>query len=213
MSFLFHWPEDVRQNILENYGPSPHPSTFGRRDEFQQDHLTEQGVQLLQWLGRGKVTTFYDENKWLDPVDTIAVLGFGSVYNLLRPEWSPALQSGLDAFYGPFRCATFLPEPPVSEQFDGALLNSIGVYFIYDPAQCFKLHRLGGEQPFIALFADLVAKRDSLPDRLKFELSDLLSDAQSRDLLCRYDALHQELRAAYWHSHVTGKHLLVTNRW
>jgi hypothetical protein len=213
MSFLFHRPEDVRQKILEDHGQSPHPSTFGRRDEFQQDHLTEQGVELLRWLACGKVTRFYDENRWLDPVDTIAVLGFGRVYDLLRPQWPSDLQTGLDAFYGPFRCNAFLPEPPASEQFDGALLNAVGVYFIYNPAQCFELHRLGSEQPFIALFAELVAKKDSLPDRLKFELSNLLSDDQSRDLLCRYDALHQELRAAYWHSHATGKHLLVTNRW
>lgn len=213
MSFLYFKPEEVSAKLEKDYGSSLSRERFGRRDEFQQDILTEDGRALLRWLFTGKATGFREANRWLEPIDTIAVLCFGADYDLFRQEWPPELQASLDEYYGPLRCNTFLPAGPVSQDFDCEILSAVGVQYIYSPAQCSRLCQLGSEHPFVALFAELFSRRDSFSDRLRLKLSELVSDSEWRDLLCRYDAIHQELRAAYFHSRVTKKHLIITNHW
>lgn len=212
MAFHFHTPAEIDER-LGSYNVPLKPESFGRRDEFQQDHLTEVGRDLLMWLLNKKVTNFYKENRWEDPLDQIAVLGFGADYDLFRTAWDDDIRSQMDTYYDPLRCNAQLPDTTECDGFNGAVLNAIGVYHIYTPKQCFELSRLGGEQPFVALFAELYAGRHKWSERLKWRLETLLGDPDDRDLLCRYAALHQELRSAYWHSHVTKKHLLMTNRW
>lgn len=213
MSFLYFKPEEVADKLKKDYGSSLSGDRFVRRDEFQQDNLTEDGRSLLTWLFTGKVTGFREEHRWLEPVDTIAVLCYGADYDLFRQEWPADLQASLDEYYGPFRCNTFLPSGPVSEDFDCQILGAVGVKYIYSPVQCGRLYGLGSEHPFVALFAELFAKRGTCSDRLRAKLDELVSESEWRDLLCRYDAMHQELRAAYFHSRVTRKHLIVTNHW
>jgi hypothetical protein len=212
MAFHFHTADEIRDKLL-SYNVPLKPEFFGRRDEFQQDNLTEVGRDLLMWLLNNQVTNFYKENRWENPIEQIAVLGFGADYDLFRVVWDDHLRSQLDIFYDPLRCNAQLPEITECDGFDGAVLNAIGVYHIYTPKQCSELSRLGAQQPFVALFAELYARRHEYSERLKWRLGILVSDSDDRDLLCRYDALHQQLLSAYRHAHVTKKHLLMTNRW
>jgi hypothetical protein len=212
MAFHFHTVEEVNER-LRSYNVPLKPEYFGRRDEFQQDHLTEVGRDLLVWFMENQVTNFYKGHRWENPIEQIAVLGFGADYNLFKEGWNQELTTQLDDYYGPLRCNAYLPQVTGCAGFDGSVLNAIGVYHIYSPEKCATLSHLGRKQPFVALFAELYSARQNFSARLNRRLEELVADPDDRDLLCRYDALHHALGAAYKHSYLTQKHLLMTNRW
>ncbi len=103
MAFLFHQPSEVNEFIATHFGNNLTPEMFGRRDEFRQYHLTENGIELLRWLHKGKVTRFPEDINWLEFVDNTAVRCFGADYDLLRSGLPADIHPNLDAFYGPYR--------------------------------------------------------------------------------------------------------------
>lgn len=210
MAFLYISPDEFRQHLLTQYGAGASSDTFRSPDTFEP---TPAGTELSNWLTEtGELPEMKAITRWVGGSDEIAIMGFGHDYDLLRPSLSPDLRESLDVFYAPIRTATWRPESVQSEHFDGGILKALGVMFEFPPKRCWELREIGYYAPFVAHFAQ--AFKNPSPE-FSARSAELVEDRDFRNLLGRYDAFSQVLRAAY---HLgsrsrTGKHLLISYYW